>query len=178
MQLHLDINTFANNPAAENPAIVLAFGSGLSATQQRKVDATDTRIERLLLSVASKPGVSLRVQIPSMSLDSHAIPTGLLVLGGLALLALLTLLLAVILLVILAAVGILLNHFLRNAIGNPDDVIKWFTAAGKPQAAKAFPSPMTSITHAKIVTVDDAISVLLGLTFRARLFGHRGARPR
>src|SRR5207302_1341734 len=102
------------------------------------------------LGIANEPGRTLRVQIPSMSLDSHAIPTGLLVLGGLALLALVSLVAAIILLVILAFAGVVLNGLLRNAIGNPDEVIEWFTAAGKPNAAKAFPSPMASITHAKI----------------------------
>lgn len=162
MQLALDIDTYKQNADDENPSVVLAFNpANLSAQNRRKLTAADTRIERKLLEVARRPSVQLRLQIAGIRVSSQRFPTP----SGLGLLELLEYPFTVILWLFAQLFGLIAPHWVNNRIGDPDAVAAWFSDAGQPNVAKAFPAPPGSAIHAKIVTIDDTTGVLLGSPF-------------
>ena len=194
MQLALDIHAFSANPTDEQPEVVLDFHPDITAASPlpHRVTPNDGRVERLLLDISKKPGLTTRMQFPVQTLDYHAIPAasaalltsavvGAMGVGAIALGSSLPLFFAVpivglgILLLVagvliaLATVAALAYFAYKSAHGGflgEAEVAKWFTDAGANSVhVRAFHTQPFSVTHAKIVIIEGNQAFLLGSPF-------------
>ena len=171
MQLDIHVDEFKPNFTQEKPQIVLEFDPAIQKPTDivpRKFDATDARIERLMLE-ASKRGVPVRIQIPRWTVDVH----GVLVIGTLVLIvlgAIFAPLFLVLIGVIAWAVGatIAIGNTLLSRSFKAPELGKWFADAGndaKRVRVRECILRSLMVTHAKIVIDRTREGVLLGSPF-------------
>lgn len=183
MQLEIDVNSFDDaGLTKEEPAVILDFDSGDKIAKSNfVVSPKDDRIERTILEAAAKH-VDVRIQIPTMALDSRF--TILVGVGSIIVIS--AILFFLIDLVFLVGLVVLLAIFLAGApAGFRDlyrrkfkepDIKAWFEQAALSGIdmslvkVRELKHRSFNITHAKVVIDRGKEAILLGSPFEQVYF--------